>query len=262
MVYWVRALLVNDVPADYDTAPVSFRTLAMGPPVGTAGAPTASDRAISADATISAFGTGATSATMRLEASTANDFATVVASADADATAGVAQTLIVSGLLPETTYYLRAVLVNDGGVQTVLDLGSATTTPAASPTVTLTIPDLASYHMTLVSVTTNGVAVEAAGGVYTVFSNATVVATFAAESSYRLTGEATVSIVMDGAHSRSDKARGQSERSEGFCPKVGHAHGVRPGRDIILLAEERRGDRRRRKRNADGELAQAEERSD
>ena len=32
MVYWVRALLANDVPADYDTAPVSFRTLAMAPP--------------------------------------------------------------------------------------------------------------------------------------------------------------------------------------------------------------------------------------
>ena len=197
-VYWVRALLANDVPADYDTAPVSFRTLVMGAPVGTAGAPAASDTTIAADVTISAFGTGATSATMRLEASNANDFATVVASADADATAGVAQTLIVSGLLPETTYYLRAVLVNDGGVQTVLDLGSATTTPAASPTVTLTIPSPLPANVVLVSVTTNdAVAVEGVEGVYTVLSNDTVTVTFAPQPGYRLVGDATVSVVMD-----------------------------------------------------------------
>ena len=88
-------------------------------------------------------------------------------------------------------------VVMDG--DTILsDIPTAELIPPPPPTVTLTIPDLASYHMTLASVTTNGVAVEAAGGVYTVYSNATVVATFAAESSYRLTGEATVSIVMDG----------------------------------------------------------------
>ena len=196
-VYWVRAWLTNDVPADYDTAPVSFRTLAMGAPVGTAGAPAASDRTISADVTVSSFGTGAISATARLEASTTADFASFVASADVGASVGDAQTLTISGLLPETTYYLRIVLVNDGGVEAVLDLGSATTTPAASPTVTLTIPSPLPANVTLVSVTTNDVEVTGNASVYTVFSNATVVATFAAESGYRLAGDATVAVVMD-----------------------------------------------------------------
>ena len=106
------------------------------------------------------------------------------------------------------------------------------------PTVNLTIPDLTSYHMTLASVTTNGVAVDAVGGVYTVFSNATVVATFAAESSYRLTGEATVSIVMDGDKTLTTTDMPTAEFiSEASAPEVSQsATKVSARKTITLMA--------------------------
>ena len=186
--YWVRASLTNDVPADYDTAPVSFRTLEMGAPAGTAGVPTASDTTISAEITVSDFGVGATSATMRLEASATDDFAALAASADIAATTGVAQALTVSGLSPETTYFLRAVLENDGGLRTVLDLGSATTTRAVvGIPVSFTIPELPP-NVSVASVSTNGIEVLPVEGAYTVLDGSSVVVTFAAAQGYVLSG--------------------------------------------------------------------------
>ena len=63
--------------------------------------------------------------------------------------------------------------------------------------VTLTIPSPLPDNVSLVSVTTNDIAVAGVEGVYTVFSDATVVVTFAAAEGYRLVGDATVDVVMD-----------------------------------------------------------------
>ena len=62
--------------------------------------------------------------------------------------------------------------------------------------VTLTIPSPLQANVSLVSVTTNGVAVTGNAGVYTVLSHATVAVSFAAAEGYRLVGAATVDVVM------------------------------------------------------------------
>ena len=73
------------------------------------------------------------------------------------------------------------------------DMPTAEPIPIAS----LTIPALPD-NVTLVSVTTNGVAVEAVEGAYPLYDGATAVATFAAAEGYELVGDAAVSVVMDG----------------------------------------------------------------
>ena len=66
------------------------------------------------------------------------------------------------------------------------------------PYVALTIPAPLPENVTLVSVTTNGFAVDAAEGVYTVLNGATVAITFAPAEDYALVGSETVEVVMDG----------------------------------------------------------------
>ena len=104
--------------------------------------------------------------------------------------------LNLEGLAPETTYYYDVELIDDEGNAIVAVSGESFTT--LFPLVHLTMPSPLPANVTLVSVTTNGVAVTGNAGVYTVFSNATVVATFAAESGYCLVGDATVTITMTG----------------------------------------------------------------
>lgn len=70
------------------------------------------------------------------------------------------------------------------------------TPPPPLETVVLTL-DVLPANVSLVSVTTNGVSIAGVEGAYTVYSNATVVATFAPAAGYRLVGDATVSVVMD-----------------------------------------------------------------
>ena len=74
---------------------------------------------------------------------------------------------------------------------------AAMPTAEAIPVVSLTLPGLPE-NVTLVSVTTNGVAVEAVEGAYPVYDGAEVVVTFAAADGYVLSPAATVSVVMDG----------------------------------------------------------------
>ena len=71
------------------------------------------------------------------------------------------------------------------------------TPPPSRETVVLTLAALPE-NVSLVSVTINDVAVVPVGDAYTVYSNATVVATFAAAEGYELTGNAAVSVVVDG----------------------------------------------------------------
>ena len=85
------------------------------------------------------------------------------------------------------------VAVNGDTVLATADMPTA----EAIPVVSLTLPELPA-NVSLVSVTTNGIAVEAVEGAYPVYDGAEVVVTFAAAQGYVLTGSATVSVVMDG----------------------------------------------------------------
>ena len=72
---------------------------------------------------------------------------------------------------------------------------AAMPTAEAIPVVSLTLPELPA-NVSLVSVTTNGVAVEAVEGAYPVYDGAEVVVTFAAADGYVLSPAATVSVTV------------------------------------------------------------------
>ncbi len=65
------------------------------------------------------------------------------------------------------------------------------------PTVTLTLGELPA-NVTLVSVTTNGVAIAAVNGAYPIYDGDTAVVTFAPAEGYMLSGSDTVEVIMDG----------------------------------------------------------------
>ncbi len=125
--YYVRAVISNDVDTVLTTPTVSFTTLVPGAPSGTATFYERGFTTLSAMATVTDFGIGAASATMRLEASTDADFATLVAGDETSATADVAADLSVRGLAPGTTYHLRVRIRNDWGFEIFLPLPSVAT---------------------------------------------------------------------------------------------------------------------------------------
>ena len=131
--YYVRVSATNDVPAVFETEPVSFRTGVPGAPNGSvvtdptkvANPPTECTVPTATDTTITAWGylftpgsNGATSADLRLEASTDANFQ-AVAAYSATAT-GVTErgfrSFTLTDLEPETAYYLRLRSENDGRV--------------------------------------------------------------------------------------------------------------------------------------------------
>ena len=124
--YYVRAVVSNDLDAVL-VAAASFATQTPGAPTGTAAFVSGGFSRMTASATTTTFGVGAASATMRLEASTAADFETVVAGAEADATVNAMSELSVSGLAPGSTYHLRVRIRNDWGLDTFLALPDAAT---------------------------------------------------------------------------------------------------------------------------------------
>ena len=126
-VYRVRAAVTNSVGAGIVSSVSTFTTRAPGAPAGTAAFLARGFSTMSATATATDFGIGAASATMRLEASADADFATVVAGAETNATAGAAADLSVPGLAPGTAYHLRVRLRNDWGLDTFLALPDAAT---------------------------------------------------------------------------------------------------------------------------------------
>ena len=198
--YFVRASLTNNIPESFETDPVEFRTKGLGAPSGSVqnggNYPVrVGSTMITATGYLFSPGTGATTATIRLEASTTEIFAAVAASSD-DAT-GLGEreyaTLAITGLEPETTYYLRLRMENEGRmVQRSSVIGPFTTTYPI-----LTIPALPE-HVTLVSVTTNGVAAAPVDGVYLIKNDTVATVTFGAESGYVLVGSHTVAVTMDG----------------------------------------------------------------
>ena len=126
--YYVRAVVSNTLDAVLTTPATSFATLMPGAPAGTATFQERGFTTLSATGAATAFGTGAQSATLCLEAST-DGFATVAAaSAEVPAVAGAAETPItVSGLNPATSYALRLRIRNDWGVDTFVALPDAAT---------------------------------------------------------------------------------------------------------------------------------------
>ena len=126
-VYRVRAAVTNSVGAGIVSSVSTFTTLSPGAPAGTAAFLARGFTTMMASATTTSFGVGSASATMRLEASADADFATVVAGAETNATAGAAADLSVAGLAPGTAYHLRVRLRNDWGLETFLALPNAAT---------------------------------------------------------------------------------------------------------------------------------------
>ena len=126
--YYVRAVVSNTLDAVLTTPATSFTTPTPGLPAGTATFQERGFTTLSATGAATAFGTGAQSATLRLEAST-DGFATIAgSSAEVSAVAGAAETaLTVSNLVPATSYALRLRVRNDWGLDTFVALPDAAT---------------------------------------------------------------------------------------------------------------------------------------
>ena len=131
--YYVRVSATNDVPAVFETEPVSFRTGVPGAPNGSvvtdltkvANPPAECAVPTATNTTITAWGylftpgnNGATYADLRLEASTTADFLMVDAytAAETGVTERGYRSFTLTGLQPETAYYLRLRSENDGRV--------------------------------------------------------------------------------------------------------------------------------------------------
>ena len=131
--YYVRVSATNDVPAVFETDPVAFRTGIPGAPSGSVvtdptqvqNPPAECAAPVATDTTITAWGylftpgnNGAAYADLRLEASTTADFQTVDAytAAETGVTERGYRSFTLTGLQPETAYYLRLRMENNGRV--------------------------------------------------------------------------------------------------------------------------------------------------
>lgn len=147
-VYWLRAVLTNDVltagePTVFETEPVSFLTDGPGWPWGrfnpSNDSPsfTVTTNSISATFQVTDLGEGATSGSAWLEVSATENFATILASsavtnvvaADIPATCN----FMVEGLQPDTAYYVRYRVRNNGGRETSNDKQWSFTTQSTAP---------------------------------------------------------------------------------------------------------------------------------
>ena len=124
--YYLKVVATNSFNVAGESGTVPFTTLNPGFAAGTAVSMERGFTTLSANATAISFGTGAESATMRLEAS-ADGFATVVAGAEAAAVLDAATPLSVSGLSADTAYALRVRIRNDWGLDTFVALSDTAT---------------------------------------------------------------------------------------------------------------------------------------
>ena len=127
--YWARGIVTNAIGGAVALGPVAFSTPSPGAPEGAAEFVARGYKTLSALGVPLSFGAGATSATMRLEASTNAAFATIDGvSAEVPTTLQTENTLVVSNLLPGVEYRLRLRLANDWGLETFVELPDAVTT--------------------------------------------------------------------------------------------------------------------------------------
>ena len=111
--YYARAVVSNNIEQVYETDAIRFTTLVPGPPHGTAANADPGYTTVSANATMTDFGVGSGNAWMRLEVSTAADFATVDSVTPwLDATVDQQETLTAANLIPDTAYHVRVCLSN------------------------------------------------------------------------------------------------------------------------------------------------------
>ena len=148
--YYVRVSATNNVPDFFETEPVPFRTAVPGTPNGSvvtdpsqvADPPAECEPPVATATTITAWGylftpgnNGASYADMRLEASTTANFQTVAAytATEAGVTERGYRSFTLENLEPETAYYLRLRMENDGRVVKHSDVVGPFTTLAPSP---------------------------------------------------------------------------------------------------------------------------------
>ncbi len=121
--YYARAVVSNNIDQVCETDAIRFTTLVPGPPHGTAANADPGYTTVSANATATDLGVGSGDAWMRLEVSTAADFATFDSvSPWLDATVNRQETLTATGLVPDTAYHARVCLSNWWGLVTYLPL--------------------------------------------------------------------------------------------------------------------------------------------
>ena len=128
--YYARLSATNSFGVAGEPAGIAFTTRAPGAPSGTGEFLSGGPARLSAKGTVTDPGTGAASATIRLEAS-ADGFATTIASAETNAVPGQAATFAVENLEPNTDYALRFRLVNDWGLVTYVPLSETHATRTA-----------------------------------------------------------------------------------------------------------------------------------
>ena len=131
--YYSRAKLSGGATAS--TEILTFRTKAMTAPtvaLGAVGDPSSS--AVSVGWSLSALGAGAAKATVYVDYSTSETFATHQSvTAKTDATGAASGTVSISGLAAGTTYYVRVRAVNDGGLAGTSDTAEFATPDEAAP---------------------------------------------------------------------------------------------------------------------------------
>ena len=120
--YYARVVGTNDLLKTGGSSKASGTTLTPGDPECAVESVVSGLTTLSVTGRATEFGAGSTSATMRLEASTSADFATLAGFAETNATLGGSTTLVVAGLAPDTEYRLRLRLVNEWGLEASTNL--------------------------------------------------------------------------------------------------------------------------------------------
>ena len=142
--YYARVFGENSQGETGASSPVIATTLDPQPPEAAATFSGRGFTSLSATASVSTFGTGSDSATMRFEAST-NGFETIFAtSATVAATAGSGALLAVPGLVPATAYALRLRVENEWGLVAYVPIAGEYSTreaPLASSGIGYTVSD-------------------------------------------------------------------------------------------------------------------------
>ncbi len=112
--WWVRAVLTNNIEQVYETDPVSITTLTPGYPNASGAIFDIGYTSVSASTKATAKGLGSTETTRWLEVSESEDFATLVGTATliTSTATGVNGTLTVTGLSPNTSYHARIGISN------------------------------------------------------------------------------------------------------------------------------------------------------
>ena len=130
--YYARIAGENNLGESGYSAIVTLTTLDPQPPEGICAFAGRGFSTLSANAVVTAFGTGSASAVIRLEASTAADFATLAGVSDeVAATVGTGTTLVVPSLAPDTSYNLRLRIVNEWGLATYVPIAQSYATREA-----------------------------------------------------------------------------------------------------------------------------------